>query len=89
MTTDQQQTSQLSIPLTDERYALIAHAASLTDLTLSQWAAQHLIDAARYEINNETTLQLDSASFDIFMAALKVPTSAAVNELMTRNPQWN
>ncbi|KFI93472.1 hypothetical protein BISA_1560 [Bifidobacterium saguini DSM 23967] len=89
MTTNQQQAAQLSIPLTDEQYALFVHAASLTDLTLSQWAAQHLIDAARYEINNETTLQLDSASFDIYMAALKDPTSAAVNELMARNPQWD
>ncbi|NMM98076.1 hypothetical protein G1C97_1025 [Bifidobacterium sp. DSM 109959] len=86
--TGQQQASQFSISLTDEQYALIAHAASLTGLTLSHWATQHLIDAACYEINKETTLQLDSASFDIFIAALEAPTSDAAKELVARNPQW-
>lgn len=83
-----QKTSRLDIRLTDEQRALIERAASLTGSTLTQWTAQHLIDAARRDIDKETTLRLDDASFNAFMTALDSPMPHEAKELMMRDPQW-
>jgi uncharacterized protein (DUF1778 family) len=80
--------SRLDIRLTNEQRSLIERAASLTGSTLTQWTAQHLLEAARLDIEKETTLRLDSASFDAFMAALDEPLPDAAKELMARDPQW-
>lgn len=86
--TNQQKASRLNILLTDEQYALIAHAASLTGSMLSQWITQHLIDAARHEISKETTLRSASDTFNTFTTALENPVPEAAINLMARNPQW-
>lgn len=83
-----QKTSRLDIRLTDEQRALIERAASLTGSTLTQWTAQHLLEAARLDIEKETALRLDSASFDAFMQALEEPIPESAKELMSRDPQW-
>ncbi|MBT1175450.1 DUF1778 domain-containing protein [Bifidobacterium sp. LC6] len=88
MATITQKSSRLDIRLTEEQRALIERAASLTGSTLTQWTAQHLIEAARRDIDKETTLRLNDTSFDAFLAALDAPTPNAAKELMMRDPQW-
>ena len=83
-----QKTSRLDIRLTDEQRAMIERAASLTGSTLTQWTAQHLLEAARLDIEKETTLRLNAESFDAFVDTLDEPIPAAAKELMARDPQW-
>ncbi|MBT1181333.1 DUF1778 domain-containing protein [Bifidobacterium sp. CP2] len=88
MATIIQKSSRLDIRLTEEQRALIERAAALTGSTITQWTARHLIEAARRDIDEETTLRLDDASFDAFLAALEAPVPDAAKELMARDPQW-
>ncbi|MBW3080020.1 DUF1778 domain-containing protein [Bifidobacterium saguinibicoloris] len=88
MATITQKSSRLDIRLTEEQRALIERAAALTGSTITQWTARHLIEAARRDIDEETTLRLDDASFDAFLAALEAPVPDAAKELMARDPQW-
>lgn len=81
-------TSRLDIRLTEEQRDLIERAAALTGSTLTQWTAQHLLEAARLDIEKETTLRLDAQSFEAFVRALEEPMPDATKELMSRNPQW-
>ena len=81
-------TSRLDIRLTEEQRDLIERAAALTGSTLTQWTAQHLLEAARLDIEKETTLRLDAQSFEAFIRALEEPAPDAARELMSRDPQW-
>ena len=81
-------TSRLDIRLTEEQRDLIERAAALTGSTLTQWTAQHLLEAARLDIEKETTLRLGAQSFEAFVRALEEPMPDAAKELMSRNPQW-
>lgn len=83
-----QKTSRLDIRLTDEQRKIIERAAALKGSTLTQWTAQHLLDAARADIEQETTLRLESQAFDDFLDALEEPIPDSTAELMTRDPEW-
>ncbi|BDR52160.1 hypothetical protein KIM372_00670 [Bombiscardovia nodaiensis] len=89
--------ARLDIRLTDEERALIERAAELKASTLTQWTARHLLEAARRDIEEETSLRLASKDFDRFLEVLDEPTSGAANvadassrvdELLNRDPEW-
>lgn len=81
-------TSRLDIRLTAEQRSLIERAVSLKGSTITQWTAQHLLDAARREIEEASSLKLENESFDAFLRALDEPIPAETKELMRREPQW-
>lgn len=78
----------MDIRLTAEQRSLIERAVSLNGSTLTQWTAQHLLDAARREIEEASSLKLENESFDAFLRALDEPIPAETKELMRREPQW-
>ena len=80
-TTFGNRTSRLDIRLTAEQRALIERAVSLKGSTLTQWTAQHLLEAAQ-------SLKLENEAFDAFLRALDEPVPAEMAELMQREPQW-
>lgn len=88
ITAKPQKTSRLDIRLTEEQRGIIERAAALTGSTLTQWTAQHLLEAARMDIERTATLRLESEAFDAFMAALDEPVPNEAKELMNRDPQW-
>lgn len=83
-----QKTARLDIRLTEEQRAFIERAAAMKGSTLTQWTARHLLEAARRDIEEETSLRLDAEAFDAFAAALDEPVPDAARELMARTPQW-
>ena len=89
MATASQKTSRLDIRLTDEQRKFIERAAAMKGSTLTQWTAQHLLDAGRRDIEDATTLRLETEAFDAFSAALEEPVPEAAKELMERDPKWS
>lgn len=87
-TITKQKTSRLDIRLTDEQRRLIERAAAVTGSTLTQWTARHLLESARRDIEDATTLRLESQAFDAFLEALDEPAPQAADDLMARDPQW-
>ena len=73
---------------TAEQRALIERAVSLKGSTLTQWTAQHLLEAAQREIEEASSLKLENEAFDAFLRALDEPVPAEMAELMQREPQW-
>ena len=55
---------------------------------MTQWTAQHLLEAAQREIEEASSLKLENEAFDAFLRALDEPVPAEMAELMQREPQW-
>ena len=87
-TTFGNRTSRLDSRLTAVQRALIERAVSLKGSTLTQWTAQHLLEAAQREIEEASSLKLENEAFDAFLRALDEPVPAEMAELMQREPQW-
>ncbi|MCI8425536.1 MAG: DUF1778 domain-containing protein [Adlercreutzia sp.] len=66
----------------------VERAAALRGKTLTQWALDHLLEAARYDIEQETTTRLSAADFDRFAAALEEPMPAAAQRLAASKAVW-
>ncbi|MFR2313603.1 MAG: DUF1778 domain-containing protein [Bifidobacterium sp.] len=48
---------------------MIERAVSLKGSTLTQWTAQHLLEAAQREIEEASSLKLENEAFDAFARA--------------------
>lgn len=66
----------------------VERAASLRGQTLTQWALDHLLEAARYDIEQETTTRLASGDFARFAAAIDEPMPEAARKLMAQKAVW-
>lgn len=55
---------------------------------MTQWTAQHLLEAAQREIEEASSLKLENEAFDAFLRALDELVPAEMAELMQREPQW-
>lgn len=78
----------LDMRLTSEQRSEIERAASIRGKTLTQWALDHLLEAARYDVERETTTRLSNEAFDRFVAALDEPMPAAAQALMDERAVW-
>ena len=88
VTTDTVRSSRLAMRMTPEQRSTIDKAAMLKGTTITQWALDHLIDDARRDIEEETTIRLSAKAFDEFKEALERPMPKAMRELLERDPGW-
>ncbi|WP_028027170.1 DUF1778 domain-containing protein [Adlercreutzia caecimuris] len=80
--------SRFDMRLTSEQRSEIERAAAIQGKTLTQWALDHLLEAARHDVERETTTRLASEAFDQFAAALDQPMPAAAQALMEHKAVW-
>ncbi|MBM6700445.1 DUF1778 domain-containing protein [Bifidobacterium pullorum subsp. saeculare] len=80
--------SRLDVRMTEEQRGLINRAAALKGATITQWALDHLMDDARKDIEDETSIRLSTEAFDAFLKALDEPMPKAAVELLGREPNW-
>ncbi|QOL34477.1 DUF1778 domain-containing protein [Bifidobacterium lemurum] len=78
----------MNLRLTDEQKSLIERAAALRDMSLTQWSVGNLVDSARRDIENATTLRLSDEVFDAFLKALDEPMPQATRDLLDEEPIW-
>ena len=87
-TVSKQKSALFVIRLSDALRQRIERAAELTGGALTQWAARHLLESARKDIEEATVLHLESQAFEDFIQALDQPVPPAAEKLMERDPQW-
>lgn len=80
--------SRFDMRMTAAQRDQIERAAALRGKTLTQWALDRLLEAARYDIEQETTTHLASAEFDQFAAALEEPMPLAARQLIAAKAVW-
>ncbi len=80
--------SRLDMRLTSEQRREIERAASLRGKSLTQWALDYLLEAARYDIERETVTQLSSDAFEAFAAAVDQPMPRAAQALAAEKAVW-
>lgn len=87
-TTDMVRSSRLAVRMTPEQRSTIDRAATLKGATITQWAMDHLMEDARRDIDDETTIRLSARAFDEFRDALERPMPSRLRELLDKDPQW-
>lgn len=80
--------SRLAVRMTPEQRSTIDKAATLKGTTITQWALDHLMSAARKDIEEETTIRLSARAFDEFKEALDRPMPQALRDLLNKDAQW-
>lgn len=80
--------SRLNMRMTQEQRSTINKAATLKGTTITQWALDHLIDDARRDIEEETSIRLSAKAFDEFKDALERPMPKTMRDLLAREPKW-
>lgn len=78
----------LDMRLTSDQRDEVERAAALTGKSITQWAVDHLLEAARYDIEQVTTTRLDAVAFEAFSKALDNPLPEATRELLSEKPVW-
>lgn len=78
----------MGIRLTQSQRRNYERAASLRGQTLAQWAAAHLDESARRDIDEATTTMLAPPAFDEFCAMLDAPMPQAAADLLSRKAVW-
>ncbi|MCI1914941.1 MAG: DUF1778 domain-containing protein [Bifidobacteriaceae bacterium] len=86
----EQKSYRIDMRLTAEQRAQIDRAAGLKGMNLTQWALNHLLEAARSDIRDETAMALSAEAFDAFEKTLdEGPKFAeAAKELLAIEPHW-
>ena len=83
--TNASKTSRLDMRMSDEQRSEIERAASVKGMSLTQWALQNLLAAARRDIQEETVTRLSMSAFDQFKSAL----DAGMPRFLTRSRSGN
>ena len=81
-------TSRLDMRMTDAQHEEIACAAELKGMSLTQWALQNLLDAARRDVAEASVTRLSIEAFDQFKAALDADMPTEAQLLLERKPVW-
>lgn len=87
-TTDTVRSSRLAVRMTPEQRLTIDRAAALKGASITQWAMDHLMEDARRDIDDETTIRLSARAFDEFRDALDRPMPSQLRELLDKDPRW-
>lgn len=74
--------------ITSDQRREIERAAAIQGKSLTQWAVDHLLEAARYDIEQETVTRLSAETFDQFLTALESPMPDAAQALMSEKAVW-
>lgn len=75
--------------MTDEQRSQVERAAAMQGKTLTQWALDHLLEAARFDIEQETTTRLSADAFDELARALEKPMPLETRRLLDEKPVWD
>lgn len=86
--TNASKTSRLDMRMSDEQRLEIERAASIKGMSLTQWALQNLLAAARRDIQEETVTRLSMSAFDQFKAALDAGMPPEATALLDQKPVW-
>ena len=78
----------MDIRLTQAQREEFERAAALKGMTLTQWSTWHLADAARTDIEDETTIRLSGKAFAEFAQALDEGMPAEMERLLHEDPTW-
>ena len=84
----QEKPFRMDIRLTQQQRELFERAAALKGMTLTQWSTWHLSDAARADIEDETTIRLSAKAFDSFVEALDAGAPPELEALLAEEPSW-
>lgn len=87
-TVSAQKTSRLDMRMTDEQREEIELAASVKGMSLTQWALQNLLSAARRDLEEETTTRLSARAFKTFRDALDRGMPPEAQALLDEKPVW-
>lgn len=79
----------MDIRLTQAQRELFERAAALKNMTLTQWSTWHLTDAARADVEEETTIRLSTKAFEEFAASLDAGMPPAMQSLLREDPIWD
>lgn len=80
--------SRFDMRMTKEQRLEIERAAAIKGKTLTQWALDNLLEAARFDIEQETMTRLPSDSFEAFAAALDQPMPEEARSLLSEKAVW-
>ena len=86
--TNASKTSRLDMRMSDEQRSEIERAASIKGMSLTQWALQNLLAAARRDIQEETVTRLSMSAFDQFKSALDAGMPPEAVALLDQKPVW-
>ena len=86
--TNTSKTSRLDMRMSDEQRSEIERAASIKGMSLTQWALQNLLAAARRDIQEETVTRLSMDAFDQFKTALDTGMPPEAVALLSQKPVW-
>lgn len=89
MTSASPKDSRLDLRMTEEQKGLIARAAEVQGLSLSQWSIDRLVTAAREDIASAGSLVVDAASFEKLLARLDAPRDARFDAFMAEKTVWD
>lgn len=78
----------MDIRLTQAQREEFERAAALNGMTLTQWSTWHLADAARADIEAETTASLSGKVFAEFARALDEGMPVEMVELLREGSMW-
>ena len=80
--------SRFDVRMTAAQRREIEQAASIQGKSLTQWALDHLLAAARYEIEQENVTRLSRRSFSRFVSALESPMPEEAQKLLDEKAVW-
>ena len=76
------------VRMTADQRREIERAASIQGKSLTQWALDHLLAAAHYEIDQENVTRLSKQSFRRFASALEAPMPEEAQMLLDEKAVW-
>lgn len=80
--------SRFDMRMTHDQRSVVERAAALQGKTLTQWALDHLLEAAQYDIERQTTTRLSVDEFDCFARAVDEPMPVQAQRLMDSTAVW-
>ena len=87
-TVSAQKSSRLDMRMTDEQREAIELAAAAKGMSLTQWALQNLLAAARRDLDEQTTTRLSAHAFKAFKDALDKGMPPEAQDLLDQKPVW-
>lgn len=83
-----QKRARLDMRMTEAQRREIEHAAAIKGMSLTQWALENLLSAARRDVSEESTTRLSIDAFDEFKNALDDGMTEEARRLLQREPVW-
>ena len=82
-------TNRFEMRLTEQQRATIERAAATRGLSLTHWAIDNLMDAARRDIREGNTIYLSDEAYDDFVDALDNPMPPQMTKLLNTPAVWD